>query len=155
VREASGGSTKVEVALSLDAVLRNCLLVSFATTAIRPHVESLSCCQSGAAILHISLRDLSPQAILGCDNVVDDIDHVTRAQTSIHLVEQLTDSRDFIRCTLAEILEGTAPPRADETTTTVFSPFGLGVLDVAVGQYVLDLARRERRGTAIHSFLPS
>lgn len=143
-----------EVAASLEDVLRSCPLVSFATTAIRPHVEDLSLCPPGAVILHVSLRDLAAQAILGCDNVVDDVDHVARAQTSIHLAEQLTGSRDFVRCTLAEILDGTAAPRVDEKKVTVFSPFGLGVLDVAVGKYVLDRARGEGRGTAIHSFLP-
>lgn len=154
VREDSGRAAELEVAPSLDAVLRSCPLVSFATTAIRPHVDDLSSCPTGAVILHVSLRDLYPQVILGCDNVVDDVDHVARAQTSIHLAEQLTGSRSFIRCTLAEILEGTAPPRAEGTAVTVFSPFGLGVLDVAVGKHVLDLARREGRGTAIRSFLP-
>jgi 2,3-diaminopropionate biosynthesis protein SbnB len=142
------------VASSLEEVLRSCPLVSFATTAIRPHVDDLSTCPPGAVILHVSLRDLSPRVILGCDNVVDDVDHVARAQTSIHLAEQLTGSRGFIRCTLAEILEGTAPPRADDIRVTVFSPFGLGVLDVAVGKHVLDLARRQGRGTEIRSFLP-
>ncbi|HEV2855680.1 MAG TPA: 2,3-diaminopropionate biosynthesis protein SbnB [Thermoanaerobaculia bacterium] len=143
-----------EVAASLEEILRSCPLVSFATTAIRPHVDDLSACPPGAVILHVSLRDLSPQVILGCDNVVDDADHVARAQTSIHLAEQLSGSRGFIRCTLAEILEGTAPPRADGTRVTVFSPFGLGILDVAVGKLVLDRARRQGRGTEIRSFLP-
>ena len=153
-RDVSSGSTEVRVAPDLEAILRNCSLLSFATTAIRPHIKDLSACLPGAVILHISLRDLSPQAILGCDNVVDDVDHVARAQTSIHLAEQFTGTRDFIRCTLAEILEGTAPPRLDQTRVTVFSPFGLGVLDVAVGQYVLDCARRAGRGTMLRSFLP-
>jgi ornithine cyclodeaminase len=154
VGEASGGALDVEVAPSLEAVLASCPLVSFATTAIRPYVDDLSICPPGAAILHVSLRDLSARAILGCDTVVDDIDHVARAQTSIHLAEQLTGSRGFIRCTLAEILEGTTPPRAGGTAVTVFSPFGLGVLDIAVGKLVLDRARREGRGTEIRSFLP-
>ena len=60
VREASGRSVEIEVAASLGAVLRICPLVSFATTAIRPYVAELSSCPTGAAILHISLRDLSP-----------------------------------------------------------------------------------------------
>jgi 2,3-diaminopropionate biosynthesis protein SbnB len=154
LRQSPSGTTEVEIAESLEGVLRSCPLVSFATTAIRPHVEDLSSCPPGTAILHVSLRDLSPQVILGCDNVVDDVDHVSRAQTSIHLAEQLTGSRDFIRCTLAEILDGTAPPRRDETAVTVFSPFGLGVLDIALGQQVLSLARAAGRGTTISSFLP-
>jgi 2,3-diaminopropionate biosynthesis protein SbnB len=154
VRNSPGLPTEVEIAPSLDFILRSCPLISFATTAIRPHVADLSSCQPGTAILHVSLRDLSPQSILGADNVVDDVDHVSRAQTSIHLAEQLTGSRDFIRCTLAEILEGTAPPRRNETAVTIFSPFGLGVLDVALGKWVLQLARTAGRGTPIRSFLP-
>ncbi len=135
-------------------MLRSCPLVSFATTAIRPHVEdNLSACPPGAVILHVSLRDLSPQAILGCDNVVDDIDHVARAQTSIHL------SNSSARAASSAVLlrrswRARPPPRADETKVTVFSPFGLGILDVAVGKLVLDRARSEGRGTEIRSFLP-
>jgi N-[(2S)-2-amino-2-carboxyethyl]-L-glutamate dehydrogenase len=151
LREAG---SEVEIAPDLDAVLKTCPLVSFATTAIRPHVADLSSCPPGAVILHVSLRDLAPEAILACDNVVDDVDHVSRAQTSIHLAEQLTGSREFVRCTLAEILEGTAPPRKDGRTVTVFSPFGLGILDLAVGQQVLQRARAEGRGITIPSFLP-
>lgn len=156
MREASGGAAPVdiEVAASLEAVLRSCPLVSFATTATRPHVEDLAPCPPGTMILHVSLRDLSPKVILSCDNVVNDVDHVIRAQTSIHLAEQLSGSHGFIRCTLAEILEGTAPPRAEGIAVTVFSPFGLGVLDVAIGKFVLEHARSEGRGTEIRSFLP-
>lgn len=154
LRETLGAEVEAETAASGEEVLASCPLISFATTAIRPHVSDLSACQPGAVILHLSLRDLTPEAILACDNIVDDPDHVCRAQTSLHLAEQATGGRDFIRCTLADILQGTEPPRRDGRIA-VFSPFGLGVLDIAVGQRVATLARAAGVGTHIPSFLPT
>ena len=144
---------EVEVVPELITVLREAELISFATTAGTPHVFSLSQCTPGSTILHVSLRDLSPEVILSCDNVVDDIAHVCQAQTSIHLAEQLTGNTNFIRCTLAEVLEGTAAPKKDPQALTIFSPFGLGVLDLAVAQLVMELAAKENRGTLLKNFL--
>lgn len=144
----------VEVAQDIDAVLREAHVISFATTAARPHVQSLNMCVPGAAVLHISLRDLTPEALLACDNVVDDLDHVCRAQTSVHLTEQQTGHRRFVRCALADILNGEAPPRENPGSIAVFSPFGLGILDIAVGELVLRLAMEQGRGSLVRSFLP-
>jgi ornithine cyclodeaminase len=66
----------------------------------------------------------------------------------------LTGDRTFIRCTLADILTGDAPPRRDDDSVAVFSPFGLGVLDLAVGHFVRDMAIEHRQGLAVDSFLP-
>ena len=148
------GGVEAAVAESVEEVLSACPLTSFATTAIHPHVHDLSVSPPGATILHVSLRDLAPEVILACDNVVDDVDHVCRAQTSVHLAEQATGGREFIRCTLSDILKGDAPARRGDGSITVFSPFGLGVLDVAVGKLVLDRARAAGRGMRIESFLP-
>jgi N-[(2S)-2-amino-2-carboxyethyl]-L-glutamate dehydrogenase len=148
------GELDVRVAPEIATVLGNSSLISIATTAIRPHLDDLSNVPPGATILHISLRDFSPQLILSCDNVVDDIDHVCRAQTSIHLAEQVAGNRDFIRCTLADILSGKADPRRDAESPVIFSPFGLGVLDLAVSKIVRDLGLEQGVGTIIKSFLP-
>jgi ornithine cyclodeaminase len=151
---AALGAVEAGVAESLEQVLSTCPLVSFATTAIRPHVQDLAACRPGAVILHVSLRDLAPEVILACDNVVDDPDHVCRAQTSLHLAEQATGGRGFIRCTLADILANRAPARRGDGSIAVFSPFGLGVLDVALGQLVVDRARAAGVGIRIDSFFP-
>lgn len=145
----------VEVAPDIQAALRGSLLTAFATTAATPHLDKLRECPPGSVILHISLRDLAPGVILSCDNVVDDIDHVCRAQTSVHLAEQLVGNRDFIRCSLADILSGRAGARNGAESVCVFSPFGLGVLDLAVGKLVRDLALQQGLEKMIGSFLPS
>jgi 2,3-diaminopropionate biosynthesis protein SbnB len=150
-REA-GGAPRVEVVETLGPVLERSSLVSFATTAVEPHVRDLSACPPGTTVLHVSLRDLAPEAILSSDNVVDDVEHVCRAQTSVHLAEQQTGHRRFIRCELAAVLEASAPPR-QAPGPTVFSPFGLGVLDLAVARHVLEVATREGLGTLVEGFL--
>ena len=144
----------VEKAFRLEDVLRSCSLVSIATNASKPHISDLSVCPPGSTILHISLRDLEPEIILACDNIIDDIDHVCRAQTSVHLAEQLAGERTFLRCTLGDILTGLAPPRRDADGIAVFSPFGLGILDLAVSSLICDLARHQNTGTVVESFLP-
>lgn len=152
--EAAFGLKDVKVVKDVETLLGSSPLVSLATTAVEPHISDLGACPPGATLLHVSLRDLTPEAILACDNVVDDIDHVCRAQTSVHLAEQLTGSRDFIRCTLADILRGDAPTTPGDERMTVFSPFGVGVLDLAVGKLVLDLGVEQGRGTRLDDFLP-
>jgi ornithine cyclodeaminase len=145
---------KVRAVADIEAALRSSRLVSIATTAIRPHIDDLSMCLAGGTILHVSLRDISPRLIALYDNVVDDIDHVFRAQTSLHLAEQSVGNREFVRCTLADITTGKAQARRDAYSTTIFSPFGLGILDLAVGTLVHKLALGQGRGSVISSFLP-
>ncbi|HEX6746739.1 MAG TPA: 2,3-diaminopropionate biosynthesis protein SbnB [Longimicrobium sp.] len=136
---------EVEVVATLDEVLATCPLVSMATTAGVPHIFDLSMCPPGAVILHVSLRDLSPEIILSAYNVVDDVDHVCRAETSIHLAAQKAGDVGFVSCTLGDILLGRDVPPRDPGQVAVFSPFGLGMLDLAVAQ----LAREHARGRGV------
>ena len=152
---ASFENVEVKVVGHSDAVLESSPIISIATTAATPHISDLSACRAGSTLLHISLRDLTPQAILSGDNIVDDIDHVCRAQTSIHLAEQMVGDRSFIRGTLADVIGGAVTARSHDDRIAIFSPFGLGVLDIAVGRFVLDLAIKQGQGTLIESFLPS
>ena len=146
------GDVPVEVCASPEEVMAEAAVISFATTAVQPTIAGISGCRSGATVLHVSLRDLMPEAILQADNVVDDIDHVMRAQTSVHLAQQKVGNHDFVRCTLADILLGTQPARRDTTSVAVFSPFGLGVLDLAVAKLAVRHARAKDSGVRIDGF---
>jgi len=145
----------VTISNSIADLASNTRLISFATTAATPHVADVSIFLPGSLILHISLRDLAPQVVLACDNVVDDVDHVCREDTSVHLAEKCIRTKGFIRCTLGEILTGRAKARVANDGVVVFSPFGLGLLDLAVAAFVLDRVSATGGGYAVPSFLPT
>ena len=144
---------RFEVSADAHELLTESTLVSIATTAMEPHLGSLGD-GSLRTILNLSLRDLEPPLILASDNVVDDLDHVCRAETSVHRAERLVGHRGFIRCTLGDVLTGRAPTRPDYARPTIFSPFGLGILDIAVAQLVCERAATERRGLRLR-FAPT
>ncbi len=144
----------IEIVDSVSPALA-CSLVCIATSAGTPHVNDLAPCPAGAVILHISLRDITPQIILRCDNLTDDVDHVCRAETSLHLAEQLVGNRDFIRGSIGDVLRGVLPARPDPDRVVVFSPFGLGILDLAVASMVRRHAIARGMGLSIADFLPS
>lgn len=129
-------------------------LVSVATTAVEPHMD-LQACGPDATVLHVSLRDLHPNAILASQNVVDDPDHVCRERTSLHLAEQLTGNRDFIDAPIGRLIREASPFRRTPGKTVVFSPFGLGVLDLTLARLVVDRAAEHGVGRVIDDFLPS
>jgi len=146
---------RAQIADGMPKALSFSQLISFATTATAPHVQDLSLCPPGTVILHISLRDLSPEIILDADNVVDDENHVCSARTSLHLAECASGHRKFIRASLPEILAGRAPARAESCGPVIFSPFGLGILDLAVASFVTNRARERGMGISIPFFSSS
>ena len=129
-------------------------IISVATTATTPHLDDISGCRGDDVILHISLRDFTPQAVLMADNVVDDIEHVCSNSTSLDLTARLRGNRDFIRTTIGAVLSGKRTPRV-RGRTAMFSPFGLGILDLALAHLAYRLADREGAGTVIDNFLPA
>jgi ornithine cyclodeaminase len=134
--EQSGTAGRVTVHDSAERLIRSSDLVVFATVAGEPHVTDLSWFDHDPLVLHVSLRDLAPEILLASSNVVDDVEHCLKADTSPHLAEQLTGNRDFLLGTLDDVLAGRVEVPADRPV--VFSPFGLGVLDLAVGKFVYD-----------------
>ena len=138
--EQSGTASRITVHDTARQLIRSSDLVVFATVAGQPHVSDLSWFEHNPLVLHVSLRDLAPQIVLASANIVDDIGHCLKASTSPHLAEQLTGNRDFVSGTLDDVMAGRVTVPADRPL--VFSPFGLGVLDLAVGKYVYDEVAR-------------
>jgi ornithine cyclodeaminase len=134
--EQSEGTGRVTVHDTAEQLIRTCDLVVFATVAGEPHVSDPSWFEHDPLVLHLSLRDLAPEVLLASTNVVDDVEHCLKADTSPHLAEKLTGNRDFLLGTLDDVMTGRVTVPAGRPV--VFSPFGLGVLDLAVGKFVYD-----------------
>jgi ornithine cyclodeaminase len=134
--ERTGTAARVSVHDSAESLIRGSDLVVFATIAASPHVHEPAWFEHNPLVLHVSLRDLAPEVLLGAANIVDDVEHCLKADTSPHLVEQLTGSRDFLLGTLDDVMSARVTVPTDRPV--MFSPFGLGVLDLAVGKYVYD-----------------
>ena len=128
----------VTVVSDAAQLVRACDLIVFTTVASAPHIADASLFEHNPVVLHISLRDLAPGILLRSQNVVDDVEHVMKANTSPHLAEQHTGNRSFITGTLAEIMTGRRS--VDRSRPIIFSPFGMGILDLAVGKWVYEQA---------------
>ncbi|MGC4746988.1 2,3-diaminopropionate biosynthesis protein SbnB [Micromonospora sp. DT201] len=119
-----------------EELIRSCDLIVFATVASTPHVDDPTWFAHNPIVLHLSLRDLAPEVLLTASNIVDDVEHCLKAATSPHLTEQLTGARDFLDGTLYDVMAGAVRLPSDKPI--VFSPFGLGVLDLAVSRHIHD-----------------
>lgn len=141
---------KIVIDENVESLLRSSAMTVFATTAAAPFVTDTSLFEHKPILLGVSLRDLSPDVILSGWNVVDDIGHVMNANTSVHLTEQRVGNRDFVAGTLPDLLEDRVKVPTD--VLRIFSPFGLGVLDLAVGHWVYESARASGDAVTIDDF---
>lgn len=134
--ERSANGEAITVHESAEGLIRSSDLVVFATVASEPHVGELSWFDHNPLVLGVSLRDVAPEIVLASTNIVDDVEHCLAGSTSAHLAEQLTGNRDFIDGTLGDVIAGRVKVAADRPL--LFSPYGLGVLDLALAKYVHD-----------------
>jgi N-[(2S)-2-amino-2-carboxyethyl]-L-glutamate dehydrogenase len=112
-------------------------VVVLATTAGEPHIMDGGVFTPGQTVLNISLRDIAPEIIAASRNVLDDVEHCLTAGTSPDLAVRKFGHRDFIEGTLAQLLLGEIVLARDKPR--IFSPFGLGVLDLAVGREIFTI----------------
>jgi len=146
----TGPGAHITVHGTAEELIRGSDLVVFATNAGTPHVAEPEWFAHHPLVLHVSLRDLAPEVVGAAWNVVDDVDHCLKENTSLHRTEVRTGGRDFVAGTLCDVLSGELA--VPESETVVFSPFGLGVLDLAVGRFVYEQVSRAGRLRPIEGF---
>lgn len=125
-------------------------LILFTTTALDPYLSDEQLFAQSPTVLHLSLRDICVNVILASQNIVDDVNHCMKARTSLHLTEIETGNRNFVSGSLVDVLKKRI--KLDYQRPRVFSPFGLGVLDVAVGNFVLEAAKSSGEAVALPDF---
>ena len=140
---------KAEIKTSFEEVIRNSSLILFTTTALAPYVADESLFKHTPTVIHLSLRDICVNVILASQNIVDDVDHCLKAGTSLHLAETAVGNRAFVSGTLVDVLNEKC---ALDGRTRIFSPFGLGVLDLSVGDFVLKTAIESNSAIALPDF---
>lgn len=147
IGERGGSATP---AATLEEALVGSDLVVLATVASEPHILDPALVAHNPVVLHLSLRDVGPEIVLGAYNVTDDIDHAVREGTSLHLAEQQVGHRDFVSTTIGGLLRNPTPRPTDRCA--LYAPFGLGVLDLAIGRWVAGTARDAGSGHVIPDF---
>ena len=64
----------------------------FTTTALEPYLADEKLFAHSPTVLHLSLRDISVNVILASQNIVDDVEHCLKANTSLHLAEMAREA---------------------------------------------------------------
>src|SRR5580765_6086867 len=134
----------------MEGAISDSSLVLFATTTLDPYLSDEKLFEHCPTVLHLSLRDICVNVILASQNIVDDVDHCLKAKTSLHLTEIAMGDRDFVSGSLVDVLEKKF--KLDHDRARIFSPFGLGVLDLAVGNFVFEAAKSSGGAIALPDF---
>ncbi|SDU18552.1 2,3-diaminopropionate biosynthesis protein SbnB [Stappia sp. ES.058] len=129
----------------------SCDLVVLATSATSPYIDQVDLLRPDQVVLNISLRDLAPDLILAGWNIVDDVEQCLKAGTSPDLAAREVGHRRFIAGTIADVIDGRISP--PEGKARIFSPFGLGILDLAVAREVLGFARQAEGVITVSDFI--
>ena len=141
----------IRIANSAEELVQLCDVVVFATTAASPYLHDVSLIQHCPIILNISLRDVGTEFIIHSNNIVDDVSHVLSANTSPHLTQQFYGHAEFINGTLGSLMQNKY--QLEPNKTLIFSPMGLGILDLALAKHVLDKTLLNSDQITIQDFL--
>lgn len=135
---------------NIESAILKADTVVFATTALQPYLKNPELFTNGQVVLHVSLRDLSPEIIAKHENYVDDIEHILQADTSVDLASKQFKHHDFIVGTISDIIK--SPIDKNPFKADIFSPMGMGMLDLAVASFVYNKAVEEGVGVIVDDF---
>lgn len=138
---------------TLEQALAGSDVALFATTASEPYIHDAAILADCKLLLHVSLRDISEQVLTELFNVSDDRDHVLREHTSLHRLSLLRTDVSAVDAELGDILWGEAGLPVGKPIA--FSPFGLGVLDIALASHIFTKGQAEGTTTVLSSFYDS
>jgi len=147
------GNFRINIYQSTESVIEVSDLIVFATTEKKPYVNDENLFRHNPCVLHLSLRDISPNIILNSINVVDDVEHILTANTSVHLAYKENDELPtFINATIGKVIQEDLNILKEKTI--IYSPMGLGILDIAVSQFIYNEARIQGNFIDIERFMP-
>ncbi|MET0384268.1 MAG: 2,3-diaminopropionate biosynthesis protein SbnB [Burkholderiaceae bacterium] len=151
-REKCGALGVASAAADCAETVRTSDMVLFATSAGAPHVDDAGWFAHCPTVLHLSLRDLAPAVILSAQNFADDIGHCMKAATSVDLTSREVGHRRFMAGDITDLIDARVKP--DLSRARIFSPFGMGVLDLALARAITRSLRKED-AVVIDDFFPS
>lgn len=135
-----------------DVVTQSEVLIT-ATNAGQPYINDLTWFNHNPIVLNISLRDFSEEIILNSNNIMDDIQHCLKAETSPHLAAIKFGNEDFINGHIGQLIQKNLILSKDKPV--IFSPFGLGVLDIALGYFIYGKTNSDPRRHDLKNFFGS
>lgn len=144
------GDIRVEVDFS--DVVRASDFIVLTTTAKAPYILDTELFAHNPRVLNVSLRDIGSDIILMADNVVDDTNHCLKANTSPHLAAMKAGNYAFIKANIYDLITGVVKLQFSNTRPVIFSPFGMGVLDLAVAKFVYEQLKATGNVVSVPNF---
>lgn len=147
------GDFKVITHHDTHSVVKSSELVVFTTTEKTPYLGDVDLFKHKPCILHLSLRDILPDIILDSINIVDDVEYILTANTSVHMAyEKNKKDLSFIKSTIGKVIQKNQG--IPKHKTIIYSPMGLGILDLVLSQFIYDRVKKERL-QSIDNFFPT
>jgi len=125
----------IEVVNSYENLIQSSDVIVCATTAAMPYIMDFSLFKHNPVVLNVSLRDIDADIILRSNNIVDDVEHVLNEKTGPDLAFKKSNNKNFINGTIADLL--LKKIKLNLNKPTIFSPMGMGILDIAIANYIV------------------